>query len=73
MSYASLPDNPVVTNLILQELVRTLLRKSILTETELFNLLQTAAERLDITGSDLTQQAADDYVQQELLPAFAQP
>ncbi len=73
MNYARLPDNPIVTNLILQELIRTLLRKGVLTETELFALLKTAAEHADITGDDLTPQAAEDYVHQELLPAFPQP
>ena len=56
--------------LILQALVRKLIEKGVLSPDDVRALLFEAATRLDPVGSDLTPQAAQIIVQEDLLPAF---
>ena len=55
--------------LILQALVRKLIEKGVLSPDDVKALLFEAATRLDV-GSELTPQAAQIIVQEDLLPAF---
>ena len=56
--------------LILQALVRKLVEKSVLSPDDVRALLFDAATRLDLVGSDLTPQAANLLVEEDLAPAF---
>ena len=56
--------------LILQALVRKLIEKGVLSPDDVKTLLFEAVTRLDLVGSDLTPQAAQIIVQEDLLPAF---
>ncbi len=70
MDYARLPNNIETTNLILQQLIRMLVEKELLSDDDVWNLLFKAAEHADIVGSELTPNAARDFVRDELLPAI---
>jgi len=56
--------------LILQALVRKLIEKGVLSPDDVKALLFEAVTHLDLVGSDLTPQAAQIIVQEDLLPAF---
>jgi hypothetical protein len=56
--------------LILQALVRKLIEKGVLSPDDVKTLLFEAVTRLDLVGSELTPQAAQIIVQEDLLPAF---
>ena len=56
--------------LILQALVRRLLAKGVLSSDDVRALLFDAATRLDLVGSDLTPEAAQIIVEEDLAPAF---
>ena len=56
--------------LILQALVRKLIEKGVLSPDDVKALLFEALTHLDLVGSDLTPQAAQIIVQEDLLPAF---
>jgi hypothetical protein len=56
--------------LILQALVRKLLAKGVLSSDDVRALLFDAATRLDLVGSDLTPEAAQIIVEEDLAPAF---
>jgi len=56
--------------LILQALVRKLIEKGVLSPDDVKALLFEAATRLDPVGSELTPQAANIIVQEDLAPAF---
>jgi hypothetical protein len=56
--------------LILQALVRKLVAKGVLSPDEVRALLFDAAKRLDLVGSDLTPEAAQIIVEEDLVPAF---
>ena len=56
--------------LILQALVRKLIEKGVLSPDDVKALLFEAMTHLDLVGSDLTPQAAQIIVQEDLLPAF---
>jgi hypothetical protein len=56
--------------LILQALVRKLLAKGVLSPDDVRALLFDAATRLDLVGSDLTPEAANVIVEEDLAPAF---
>ena len=56
--------------LILQALVRKLVAKGVLSPDEVRAVLFEAATHLDLVGSDLTPEAANVIVEEDLLPAF---
>jgi len=56
--------------LILQALVRKLIKKGVLSSDDVKDLLFEAATRLDLVGSEQTPQAAHIIVQEDLAPAF---
>jgi len=56
--------------LILQALVRKLIEKGVLSPDDVKALLFEAVTHLDLVGSDLTPQAAQIIVQEDLVPAF---
>jgi hypothetical protein len=56
--------------LILQALVRKLIKKGVLSPDDVKALLFEAATRLDLVGSEQTSQAAHIIVQEDLAPAF---
>ena len=56
--------------LILQALVRKLIEKGVLSPDDVKTLLFEAVTRLDLVGNELTPQAAQIIVQEDLLPAF---
>jgi hypothetical protein len=56
--------------LILQALVRKLVIKGVLSPDEVRAVLFDAATHLDLVGSDLTPEAANVIVEEDLLPAF---
>jgi hypothetical protein len=56
--------------LILQALVRKLIKKGVLSPDDVKALLFDAATRLDLVGSEQTPQAAHIMVQEDLAPAF---
>ena len=56
--------------LILQALVRKLIEKGVLSPDDVKALLFEAVTHLGLVGSDLTPQAAQIIVQEDLLPAF---
>lgn len=56
--------------LILQALVRKLVAKGVLTPDDVRALLFEAAKGLDLVGSELTTEAAQIIVQEDLAPAF---
>ena len=56
--------------LILQALVRKLIEKGVLSPDDVKALLFEAVTHLDLVGGDLTPQAAQIIVQEDLLPAF---
>jgi hypothetical protein len=56
--------------LILQALVRKLVAKGVLSPDEVRAVLFDAATHLDLVGSDLTPEAANVLVEEDLLPAF---
>ena len=56
--------------LILQALVRKLIEKGVLSPDDVKTLLFEAVTRLGLVGSELTPQAAQIIVQEDLLPAF---
>ncbi|QPF86149.1 hypothetical protein IC762_07575 [Bradyrhizobium genosp. L] len=56
--------------LILQALVRKLVAKGVLTPDDVRSMLFEAAKNLDLVGSELTAQAANIIVQEDLAPAF---
>ena len=56
--------------LILQALVRKLIKKGVLSPDDVKALLFEAATRLDLVGSEQTPQAAHIIVQEDLAPAF---
>ncbi|TQM12290.1 hypothetical protein FB548_2223 [Pseudoxanthomonas sp. 3HH-4] len=72
MDYHRLPNDVALTNLILQNLIRTLLDKGLLSEQDVHDLLSMAAERIDIVGDELTRPAAHAIVRASLLPAILQ-
>jgi len=56
--------------LILQALVRKLIEKGVLSPDDVKALLFEAVTHLDLVGSDLTPQAAQIIIQEDLLPGF---
>ncbi|MGY3484567.1 hypothetical protein ACVW1C_002450 [Bradyrhizobium sp. USDA 4011] len=56
--------------LILQALVRKLIAKGVLTPDDVRSMLFEAAKNLDLVGSELTTEAANIIVQEDLAPAF---
>ncbi|MGF6312756.1 hypothetical protein ABIB82_006718 [Bradyrhizobium sp. i1.8.4] len=56
--------------LILQALVRKLIAKGVLTPDDVRAMLFEAAKNLDLVGSELTTEAANIIVQEDLAPAF---
>jgi hypothetical protein len=56
--------------LILQALVRKLVVKGVLSPDDVRGLLFDAATRLDLVGSNLTPEAAQIIVEEDLAPAF---
>jgi hypothetical protein len=56
--------------LILQALVRKLIAKGVLTSDDVRSMLFEAAKNLDLVGSELTTEAANIIVQEDLAPAF---
>jgi hypothetical protein len=56
--------------LILQALIRKLIKKGVLSSDDVKALLFEAATRLDLVGSEQTPQAAHIIVQEDLAPAF---
>ena len=56
--------------LILQALVRKLVAKGVLSPDEVRAVLFDAATHLDLVGSDLTPEAANVLVEEDLVPAF---
>jgi hypothetical protein len=56
--------------LILQALVRKLVMKGVLSPDDVGAVLFEAATGLDLVGSDLTPEAANVIVEEDLLPAF---
>jgi len=56
--------------LVLQALVRKLVAKGVLTPDDVRSLLFEAAKGLDLVGSELTSEAAQIIVQEDLAPAF---
>jgi hypothetical protein len=56
--------------LILQALVRKLVAKGVLSPDEVRAVLFEAATHLDLVGSDLTPEAANVLVEEDLVPAF---
>ena len=56
--------------LILRALVRKLVANGVLSQDDVRGLLFDAATRLDLVGSDLTPQAAEIIVEEDLAPAF---
>ena len=56
--------------LILQALVRKLIAKGVLTPDDVRSMLFKAAKNLDLVGSELTTEAANIIVQEDLAPAF---
>ncbi|MGY3440151.1 MULTISPECIES: hypothetical protein [unclassified Bradyrhizobium] len=56
--------------LILQALVRKLIAKGVLTQDDVRSMLFEAAKNLDLVGSELTTEAANIIVQEDLAPAF---
>jgi hypothetical protein len=56
--------------LILQALVRKLVAKGVLSPDEVRAVLFEAATHLDLVGSDLTPEAANVIVEEDLVPAF---
>jgi hypothetical protein len=56
--------------LILQALVRKLVAKGVLSPDDVRALLFEAATHLDLVGSDLTPEAAQVLVEENLVPAF---
>jgi hypothetical protein len=56
--------------LILQALVRKLIKKGVLSPDDVKALLFEATTRLDLVGSEQTPQAAHIIVQEDLAPAF---
>lgn len=56
--------------LILQALVRKLVAKGVLTPDDVRSMLFEAAKNLDLVGSELTTEAANIIVQEDLAPAF---
>ena len=56
--------------LILQALVRKLIKKGVLSPDDVRALLFEAATRVDLVGSEQTPQAAHIIVQEDLAPAF---
>jgi hypothetical protein len=56
--------------LILQALVRKLVAKGVLSPDDVRALLFDAATHLDLVGSDLTSEAAQIIVEEDLVPAF---
>jgi hypothetical protein len=59
--------------LILQALVRKLVMKGVLSPDEVRAMLLEAAKNLDLVGSELSPEAAQIIVQEDLLPAFLGP
>ena len=57
-------------DLILQALVRKLIAKGVLTPDDVRAMLFEAAKNLDLVGSELTTEAANIIVQEDLAPAF---
>ena len=56
--------------LILQALIRKLIKKGVLSSDDVKALLFEAATRLDLVGSEQTPQAARIMVMEDLAPAF---
>ena len=56
--------------LILQALVRKLVMKGVLSPDDVRAMLLEAAKNLDLVGSELTSEAAQVIVQEDLAPAF---
>ena len=56
--------------LILQALVRKLVAKGVLSPDDVRAVLFDAATHLDLVGSDLTPEAANVLVEEDLVPAF---
>ena len=56
--------------LILQALVRKLIKKGVLSSDDVKDFLFEAATRLDLVGSEQTPQAAHIIVQEDSAPAF---
>lgn len=56
--------------LILQALVRKLVAKGVLSPDDVRSMLLEAAKNMDLVGSELTPEAADIIVQEDLAPAF---
>jgi hypothetical protein len=56
--------------LVLQALVRRLVAKGVLTPDDVRAMLFEAAKNLDLVGSELTSEAAQIIVQEDLAPAF---
>jgi hypothetical protein len=59
-----------IDGLVLQALVRKLVAKGVLSPDDVRALLFDAATRLDLVGSDLTPEAAQIIVEEDLVPAF---
>lgn len=72
MDYLRLPNDVALTNLIVQNLIRTMVNRGLLSEQDVQNLLSTAAEHIDIVGDELTRPAAHAIVRSSLLPAIFQ-
>jgi hypothetical protein len=56
--------------LILRALVRKLVKKGVLSLDDVGTMLREAAKNLDLVGSELTPEAAQIVVQEDLAPAF---
>jgi hypothetical protein len=56
--------------LILRALVRKLVKKGVLSRDDVRTMLLEAAKNLDLVGSELTPEAAQIIVQEDLAPAF---
>ena len=56
--------------LILRALVRKLVKKGVLSLDDVGTMLLEAAKNLDLVGSELTPEAAQILVQEDLAPAF---
>lgn len=59
-----------IRSLILRALVRKLVEKGLLSKDDVEALLLEAAKGLDIEGGDLTPQAAQDIVNEDLIRPF---